>query len=44
MNHFIDPFYHLVLNHPILAYGVLFLGVFWEGELTLIIAGIFVHL
>ena len=44
MNHFIEPFYNLVLNHPILAYGVLFLGVFWEGELTLIIAGIFVHL
>ena len=33
-----------VYSHLILSYLILFLGVFWEGEITLIIAGIFVHI
>jgi membrane protein DedA with SNARE-associated domain len=33
-----------VSAHPAFAYGLLFLGVFWEGELVLITAGILVHL
>ena len=44
MHNFLSPFSSFVFVHPILAYGVLFLGVFWEGEISLIMAGILVHL
>ncbi len=30
--------------HPALAYGALFLGIVWEGELVLVAGGILVHL
>jgi len=44
MQHFLNPLSSFVTTHGYLAYGVLFLGVFWEGEITLIMAGILVHL
>jgi len=44
MHYFLDPLSSFVTTHGILAYGVLFIGVFWEGEITLIMAGILVHL
>jgi membrane protein DedA with SNARE-associated domain len=42
--HLVNLFSSFVNIHPGLAYGALFLGVFWEGELTLIAAGILNHL
>ena len=44
MHHLFWPIYSFVNAHSILAYVALFLGVFWEGEISLIIAGILVHL
>ncbi len=44
MTYFINFLNSFVAAHSLLAYGVLFIGVFWEGEITLISAGIFVHL
>ena len=42
--HFVSLFSSFVHTHPAFAYGFLFLCVFWEGELTLITAGILCHL
>ena len=44
MHYFLNPFSSFVTVHPLLAYGALFIGVFWEGEFVLITAGILVHL
>lgn len=44
MHHLFEPTYEFVNNHSVLAYVALFLGVFWEGEISLILAGILVHL
>lgn len=44
MHHIFFPIYSFVSEHSILAYFLLFIGVFWEGEISLIIAGILVHL
>ncbi|MEI6316824.1 MAG: VTT domain-containing protein [bacterium] len=44
MHHLFGPIYSFVDAHSVLAYFVLFLGVFWEGEISLIIAGVLVHL
>lgn len=44
MNNSIDVFINLASTHEILAYFLLFLGVFIEGEFVLILAGIIVHL
>jgi membrane protein DedA with SNARE-associated domain len=44
MHFFLSPFSSFVTVHPWLAYGALFIGVFWEGEFVLITAGILVHL
>ncbi len=44
MHHFLEPIYAFVGAHSVLAYVVLFFGVFWEGEIVLILAGILVHL
>ncbi len=43
MNSLFHPLSLFVTSHGPLAYGALFLGVFWEGEITLIMAGILVH-
>ena len=44
MHHLFGPIFSLVDHHLILSYVLFFLGVFWEGEITIIIAGILVHL
>ena len=44
MHTFLSPFSSFMTTHGTLAYAVLFIGVFWEGEITLIMAGILVHL
>ncbi len=44
MHHLFGPVYEFVNSHSVLAYFALFLGVFWEGEISLILAGILVHL
>lgn len=44
MDIFLDFFSLFVTEHSTLAFGVLFLAVMLEGELSLIMAGIFVHL
>jgi membrane protein DedA with SNARE-associated domain len=44
MHYFLSPFSSFVTVHPVLAYGALFIGVLWEGEFVLIMAGILVHL
>ena len=43
MHHFFEPIYSFVDAHSVLAYVVLFIGVFWEGEISLIVAGVLVH-
>ncbi len=44
MDIFLDFFSLFVTEHSTLAFGVLFLAVMLEGEIALIMAGIFVHL
>lgn len=44
MHYFLSPFSSFVVFHPLLAYGALFVAIFWEGEFALIMAGILVHL
>ena len=44
MEHVLDPLSAFVTTHSYIAYGVLFLGVLWEGEITLIMTGILVYL
>ena len=44
MHQLFGPIYLFVNAHSVLSYFVLFLGVFWEGEISLILAGILVHL
>ena len=44
MAYFLKLLSSFVAMHSVLAYGVLFLCVLWEGEITLIMTGIFVHL
>ena len=44
MHHLFGPIYSFVNDHVFWSYVVLFLGVFWEGEIILIIAGVLVHL
>jgi membrane protein DedA with SNARE-associated domain len=43
-HHLFVPIFNLVNSHIILAHVLLFLFVFWEGEISLILAGILVHL
>ena len=43
-HHLFGPIFTLVDAHSVLAYLLLFLCIFWEGEISLIIAGILVHL
>jgi membrane protein DedA with SNARE-associated domain len=43
MQSIFHPLSIFVTTHGWLAYGALFFGVFWEGEITLIMAGILVH-
>ena len=40
---FLDPYSTAAVHHAMLLYIVMFFGVLWEGELTLIITGILVH-
>ncbi len=42
--HIFSPLSLFVSAHSAVAYGALFIGVFWEGEITLIMAGVFTHL
>lgn len=42
--HLVDLFSSFVDMHPALAYGALFLGIVWEGELVFVAGGILVHL
>ncbi len=44
MSYFLNLLSSFVEHHILLAYGVLFLAIFWEGEIALIIAGVFAHL
>ena len=44
MHQFLDPFSTFITTNPELAYAILFLGILWEGEFILIMAGILVHL
>jgi membrane protein DedA with SNARE-associated domain len=44
MQNFFAPLSLFVTTHGAIAYGTLFLGVLWEGEVTLIMAGVLTHL
>ncbi len=44
MGSFLSLFSSFVIEHSFLSYGLLFLAVFWEGEIALLTAGILVHL
>lgn len=44
MHSIFSPLSSFVVSHGALAYGALFVGVFWEGEITLIMAGVLTHL
>lgn len=44
MHSIFSPLSSFVGSHGTLAYGALFIGVFWEGEITLIMAGVLTHL
>lgn len=44
MHSLFSPLSSFVTDHGAVAYGALFIGVFWEGEITLIMAGVLVHL
>lgn len=41
---FLDPLSSFGAAHALLLYGALFLGVFFEGELAMLVAGIMVHI
>ncbi len=44
MHSIFSPLSLFVTAHSAVTYGALFVGVFWEGEITLIMAGILAHL
>ncbi len=44
MGYFLNLLSTFVETHIVLAYGVLFLAIFWEGEIALIMTGILTHL